>query len=68
MKKEDLHQLADALETIADWKEDLVRRTRAAQLCLASSVGLADARQDALLHEGRCLLRAMNGVMKRLRE
>jgi hypothetical protein len=49
MRKDDLQQLASDLETIADWKEDLVRRTRAAELCQASSVGLADERRSALL-------------------
>jgi hypothetical protein len=68
MKREDRDQLLTDLETLSFWKQDLVRRTRAAELCQASSVGLADARREALLHEGKALLRAMNGVMKRLRD
>jgi hypothetical protein len=66
MKREDRDQLLADLETVADWHLDLNRRLRAAHLCEASSVGLANERREALLHEGRCLLRAMNGVTKRL--
>ena len=61
MKKEDTPQLADDLETLADWKEDLVRRTRAADLCAMSRAGLADETLNKLLHEGKAWLRACYG-------
>ena len=68
MRKEDFHQLSLDLETLADWKEDLARRTRAADLCAQSSVGLADETMNRLLGEGKAWLRACNGVLKRLRD
>jgi len=65
--KSTLDKLADDLETIAVWKEDLAARIRRADLCFQSSVGLSDERREELLHEGRVWTRAANAITKRLR-
>ena len=61
-------QLADDLETVAAWKEDLAARIRRAELCFQSSVGLSDGRREALLHEGKAWHRAANAITKRIIE
>jgi hypothetical protein len=64
--KSTFERLLSDLETLADWKEDWEARSRRAHICNMSSVGLSDERREALVHEGRCLLRSINGVLKRL--
>jgi hypothetical protein len=44
-----LNQLTDDLETLPAWREDLDARSRRAEICFQSSVGLSDERRDALL-------------------
>ena len=66
MSESTLDRLLDDLETVASWREDLDARIRRAQLCLESSVGLSDERQDALLHEGSAWKRAANSIVKRI--
>jgi hypothetical protein len=64
--KSTIHLLCDDIDAIVDWKADYEARARRAHLCNMSSVGLSDERREELIHEGRCLLRALNGVLKRL--
>jgi hypothetical protein len=64
--KSTVERLLSDLETLADWKEDWEARSRRAHICNMSSVGLSDETREKLLHEGRALLRAVNGVVKRL--
>ena len=64
--KSSVDRLLDDLETVAAWREDLDARIKRAQLCLESSVGLSDERQDALLHEGGAWKRAANAIVKRI--
>jgi len=61
-----LGQLTDDLETLAEWKEDLEARSRRAEICFKSSVGLSDERRAELLHEGNAWKRAADALVKRL--
>jgi hypothetical protein len=65
-RKSTFARLADDFKTAVDWLIDWDERSRRAHLCNMSSVGLSDERREALLHEGRCLLRTVNGVLKRM--
>jgi hypothetical protein len=64
--KSTFYRLLSDLEDLAGWKEDWEAQKRRAEICQHSSVGLSYERQDALLHEGKALQRAMYGVLKRI--
>jgi hypothetical protein len=60
-----LTRLTDDLAIAADWKRDFQARSARAQLVL-ETIGLSTERHDALLAEGRALIRVCDALARQM--
>ena len=65
MTRDELRQLTDRLEIIADWKQDIQTRIDRAQLCF-ELIGLSEERHAELIREGTALKRLCRSLADRV--
>jgi hypothetical protein len=64
----DFQQLTDDLEKLAEWKENLAFRSRRADICFNSSVGILEEHIERLEREVKAWSGVANSLVKRMKK